>query len=108
MSLVSNIVGTINKYGRDVRLINGDTEILTGAFIEPLRYKNKIYIGGEYRNLKGTDRYLYVGKPKLFKLKEGETLIEESGIKYLVERTESYIVNDEVIYDWAIIKSLWS
>ena len=106
MSVLSSVETSIDKYGVDVKLIDGDAEVLTKAFIEPLRYKNTLYIGGEYRNLKGTDRSLYVGKPT-FDLKEGKTIVDESGIKYLVERAETYTVNGYKIYDWAILKCLW-
>lgn len=106
MSLLSSVETSIDKYGVDVKLIDGDVEVRTKAFIEPLRYKNTLYIGGEYRSLKGTNKSLYVGKPA-FDLKEGKTIVDESGIKYLVERAETYTVNGYKIYDWAILKCLW-
>ena len=106
MSVLSSVETSIDRYGVDVKLIDGDAEVLTKAFIEPLRYKNTLYIGGEYRSLKGTDRSLYVGKPT-FDLKEGKTIVDDSGIKYLVERAETYTVNGYKIYDWAILKCLW-
>lgn len=106
MSLLSSVETSIDKYGVDVKLIDGDVEVRTKAFIEPLRYKNTLYIGGEYRSLKGTNRSLYVGKPA-FDLKEGKTIVDESGIKYLVERAETYTVSGDKIYHWAILKCLW-
>lgn len=106
MSVLSSVETSIDRYGVDVKLIDGDVEVRTKAFIEPLRYKNTLYIGGEYRSLGGTDRTLYVGKPA-FDLKEGKTIVDESGIKYLVERAETYTVNGYKIYDWAILKCLW-
>lgn len=106
MSVLSSVETSIDKYGVDVKLIDGDVEVRTKAFIEPLRYKKTLYIGGGYRSLKGTNRSLYVGKPA-FDLKEGKTIVDESGIKYLVERAETYTVNGDKIYHWAILKCLW-
>lgn len=105
MSFAENIANEFDKYGQEVKIINGDDVFITRAFVEPLRYKNKIYIGGSYRALKGLDKYLYTGKPG-FGLKEKETVIETDCARYLVIRTETYCVNDSKIYDWAILKSL--
>lgn len=103
MSFAENVAIEFDKYGQEVKIINGDDMHVTRAFIEPLRYHTKIYIGGEYRDLKGTGKYLYIGKPG-FDLKEQTTVIKANGMRYLVIRVETYCVNDSKIYDWAILK----
>lgn len=106
MSFVENIANEFDRYGQEVKIINGENVNITRAFIEPLRYHTKIYIGGEYRDLKGTDKYLYTGKPGV-NLKENLTVVESSyGDKYRVIRSETYYVNDCKIYDWAILEPL--
>lgn len=106
MSLTESIAADCDKYGQKVKIINGEDVFVTNAFIEPLRYRNKIYIGGEYRALKGTDKYIYTGKTGLFDLKEKSTIIETKGLRYLVIRKETYWVNNSKIYDWAILELL--
>ena len=105
MSFAETIANEFDKYGQAVRIINGDDVFVTNAFVEPLRYRNTMYIGGEYRKLKGNDKYLYVGKPG-FPLKEKITIIETNGTRCLVIRKETYWVKNSKIYDWAILKLL--
>ena len=94
-----------NSNGRCIMTINqGGSEINTRAFLEPLRYRNKIYIGGEYRKLGflKREKYLYVGKSD-HRLVENESVIETHGNKYIVKRCETYFVKDTPVYEWAIL-----
>ncbi len=103
MSFAKKVAGEIDRYGQEVKIINGKDVFVTRAFIEPLRYKHKLYVGGEYRDMKGIDKYVYIGKPG-FDLKEQTTVIKADGMRYLVIRVETYCVNDFKIYDWAILE----
>ena len=46
MSLMSCVDSEILRYGSQVTIISGEERVQTRAFVEPLRYRNKIYIGG--------------------------------------------------------------
>jgi hypothetical protein len=104
MSIFKSITDTIKKYGNNVKIISNENSFLTNAFIEPLRYKNRIYVGGEYRLLgySRTERYLYVG-PADIVLSENSSVIEMQDNKYIVKRCEIYYVKDNPIYVWAIL-----
>ena len=99
-----SVIKSIQTYGEDIAVINDDDMVSTRAFIEPLRYRNVIYIGGEYRNLdmKCSEKYLYVGIPDI-PLVENKTIIERKDEKYLVKRVEKYYVKEQVAYTWAIL-----
>lgn len=76
------------------------------AFIQPLRYKNKMYIGNSYIPLGGVDggRYLYLGNPDLrFDRAANDVIISLNGDDYYVKRAEPYVVDNEVLYIWAIL-----
>ena len=86
-----SVIKSIQTYGENITVINDDDTVLARAFIEPLRYRNKIYIGGGYRNLgmKHSEKYLYVGIPDI-PLVENKTIIERIGIK-IAEQSNSGI-----------------
>ena len=104
MSMLSCVDKEITRYGSHVTITTDGVTVSSRAFVEPLRYRNKIYIGGECREL-GTmrrEKYLYVGKSS-HRLEENESVIESRGGKYIVKRCETYYVKDTPVYEWAIL-----
>ncbi len=99
------------KFGREIYLQQDDgwsSEIFHG-FIQPLRYKNKMYLDGVYTVI-GFDnqgKYLYIGPAKhdLTAL-ENETFILCDGVKYTVDRAEKVYYGKEPVYIWAIIREI--
>ena len=104
MALLSSVGAMIDRYGNSVNVINGGINVKTRAFVQPLRYKNKIYIGGRYHPLGGynNEKYLYIGKPSVG-LNEDVTIVECAGERYVVKRAELYRVSDSAVYAWAIL-----
>ncbi len=104
MSLLNCVNREIGRFGSSVTITQQGESVSTRAFLEPLRYRNKIYIGGEYRPLGALrrEKYLYVGKPD-HRLIEDESVIEMQGSRYIVKRRETYFVKDTPIYEWAIL-----
>ena len=104
MSLLNCVDKEIGRFGSQVSITQRGTFVNTRAFLEPLRYRNKIYIGGEYHPLGflRREKYLYVGKSS-HRLIENESVIEAQGSKYIVKRCETYYVKDTPIYEWAIL-----
>ena len=104
MSILGSVKETIKRYGNSVVISEDGKTNNAKAFIEPLRYKNRVYVGGKYRLL-GVDRdekYLYVGFAEI-PLREHCSVIEMKGSKYIVKRCETYYVKDYPIYVWAIL-----
>ena len=105
MNLFGAVGTAIEKYGALVR-IETDGDLTEGkAFVEPLRYRNRIYIGGQYR-LAGMDRkekYLYVGTVENA-LTEDRSVVEANGARYIVKRSELYYAGDVPVYIWAILQ----
>ena len=104
MNVMPSVIKSIQTYGEDIAVINDDDMVSTRAFIEPLRYRNVIYVGGEYRNLdmKYSEKYLYVGIPDIT-LVENKTIVKRKDEKYLVKRVEKYYVKEQVAYTWGIL-----
>lgn len=104
MSIIMSVSDTIKRYGSSLCVVTNGKKLATSGFVEPLRYKNKVYIGGEYHRLgfRRTEKYLYVG-PCDVELCENESVIETQGDKYIVKRCEKYYVKDTPVYMWAIL-----
>lgn len=99
------------KYGQRAVLSIGGITVKNQnfkAFIQPLRYKNKLYLRGKFTEIgkNREDYYLYMGPPDV-------DISSVDGIKthlyidekeYLVYRTERHTVMSQTVYFWAIIR----
>ena len=104
MGIFDTVSETIKRYGCRIMIENNGKRVPAKAFIEPLRYKNKVYVGGEYHVLgfNSTEKYLYIG-PVDFPLTVNSSVIQMKNNKYIVKRCETYYVKDCPIYVWAIL-----
>lgn len=99
-----------SKWGREVSLNINETEStpLFKAFLQPLRYKNKMYLQGVYTDagLSAQGYYLYIGpsEPDLHSAKENGFLTAD-GKKYQIDRAEYVCRGNEVWYIWAVLRS---
>ena len=51
MSLITAVSDSISRLGGEVSITADDHSVSARAIVEPLRYRNKIYIGGEMHHL---------------------------------------------------------
>lgn len=101
------------RYGKSaVYTVIGQQRQITEfkAFVQPLRYKNKLYLRGKYTEIgkNKEDYYLYIGPPQIdVSAVDGIfTLLEIDGTGYLVYRTEKHSIGEKDIYIWAIIRPI--
>lgn len=102
---VYQIIGSeIRRHGSHVTVTTDGAAINARAFVQPLRYRNRIYIGGEYRDIGKIrrEKYLYVGTADCA-LTEDRSVIDFAGGQYIVKRCETYYWGDEPVYVWAIL-----
>ncbi|MCL2106875.1 MAG: hypothetical protein FWH26_07475 [Oscillospiraceae bacterium] len=111
MQEIKEIKQAMERFGRQVRLClpdNWQTEHF-GAFIQPLRYKNKMYLGGINTRI-GFNRegyYLYLGPPEHDLTQLGRELWIQCGDeRYTVDRAERVYCGDTPSHIWAIIRSM--
>ena len=105
-----NINKLLNSFGNTVYLsaFDGWKSPLFKAFLQPLRYKNKLYQQGSFTPL-GINKnnvYLYIGPADhdLTKLDNTFRIHDNENQKYIIDRAEKIKLNDTVIYIWAIIR----
>ena len=99
----------IDAVGRSVYITDGSWHSRTyNAVIQPLRYKNKMYLNGEVNDLGhyAEGFYLYVGPAdiSLANLSVHATFTTSDGKRYKLERWESVFYKEEALYTWAVLK----
>lgn len=105
-----NINKILNTYGNTVYISSADgwQSPIFKAFLQPLRYKNKLYQQGSYTPL-GINKnnvYLYIGPSThdLTKLNNSYRIHDKDNKKYTIDRAEKITVKDSVIYIWAVVR----
>ena len=100
----------LQKYGKTVHITGEDgwSTPLYHAFIQPLRYKTKLYMAGDVTPI-GTNHnsvYLYIGPSNhdLTKLDKSHTVHDSQGNHYFIDRAEKIFIKDNVVYIWAVIR----
>jgi len=114
MREIEEIQEIMERYGRQVRLCLPDgwqTENF-GAFLQPLRYKNKMYLGGVNTRI-GFNRegyYLYLGPPGHDLTKLSQDMWIQAALdpdeRYTVDRAELVYFGDAPSHIWAIVRSM--
>ena len=98
----------IARYGRTVTLEDSAGEKETAkAMIQPLRYKNKMYLEGSFLPPGYLDggHYLYLGEASLrLDLRARDTVIKTDEESYLLKSGEKVCIGDEVLYIWAVLQ----
>ncbi|MDR0531792.1 MAG: hypothetical protein LBG83_07005 [Oscillospiraceae bacterium] len=114
MDELREIRAVMERFGRQVRLCLPDgwqTEHF-GAFLQPLRYKNKMYLGGVNTRI-GFNRegyYLYLGPPEHDLTQLGRDMWIQAATnpaeRYTVDRAEAVYFGEHPSHIWAIVRSM--
>lgn len=100
----------LERCGGDVYLL-GDGGRKDGPFralIQPLRYKNKMYLEGTHTpiGLNARGYYMYIG-PADREISPGNgEWLESGGVRYEIDRAESVSFRGEAVYRWAILRNI--
>ncbi len=77
------------------------------AMLQPLRYKNKMYLGGAKTELgfEGKGKYLLIYPPQIQiqDYRNHECILIGGVNRYLIDRIETVYVGSKPIYNWAIV-----
>lgn len=105
-----NINKILETYGNTIYISGADQwkSPLFKAFIQPLRYKNKLYQQGSFTQI-GINKnnvYLYIGPSThdLTKLDSTYRIHDSENKKYIIDRAEKITVKNSTVYIWAIIR----
>ena len=100
----------LNKFGNSIYITGADgwKSPIFSAFIQPLRYKNKLYMSGDVTPI-GINRnnvYLYIGPAghDLTRLDKTYRIHDSDNNSYLIDRAERIKVKNNILYIWAVIR----
>ena len=105
-----NINKMLDRYGSYVYISNREDwkSCAFHAFIQPLRYKTKLYMEGERTpiGINNNDVYLYIGPGNhdITKLHDGYRIHDIENNIYMIDRAEKIKIHDNVVYIWAVIR----
>lgn len=95
------------KYGVTVSSSDGTDKAVFSAFLQPLRYKNKIYLSGVPTELgyDGLNKYLLLAPPEVdIKYLEGSTFTLSFGSDtFSTDHCEPVYLGRKKLYYWAIV-----
>lgn len=97
----------LQKYGQSATYYSGDAGPLDlKAFIQPIIYKNRQYLGDSYTPVGQQDagRYMYFGSGSAPLSEDGRSFLESGGLRYDICRSELIFFGDGVHHVRAILK----
>lgn len=103
------VLNTIRCFGQSVEVLepNSSVGVKTKAFIQPLRYKDKMYMGGIYIEpgfLDGSG-YLYIGASDVrLDTMPFNSLIKTKECNYVIRKARAVYFQEEILYIWAILQ----
>lgn len=104
-----NIERIFKRYGRNIGISDGNGKILDSAkcFVQPLRYKNKMYLEGTPTEigLNESGYYLFLAPPcfAIDNIGEDDYLTDGTN-DYHIDRFEKIYLGEKVHFIWAILR----
>lgn len=100
----------LSRYGRTMKLVKGEEETPFKGFLQPLRYKNKMYLSSVSTDLcyDSTGKYLLIC-PAEFDVGDAdgyEAAISDGEKRFSADRCEMIYFGESAAYCWAIVTAL--
>lgn len=98
-----------DKIGVPAQYFDGLFDIYNySAIIQPLRYKNKMYLNGSQTEIgfEGRKQFLLLCPAGVVfdGYHRSEAMVILGGYRYLVDRAEAVKIGNKVVYNWAIVR----
>ncbi len=96
-----------DKYGVTITCTGSEDSVEFCAYLQPLRYKNKIYLSGVPTELgyDGLNKYLLIAPPEvdIAYLESNEYTISFDGFTFATDHCEPVYLGKKRLYYWAIV-----
>ena len=104
MNIETKVSALLRHCGVPFTVTTGGKQLTSHAMIQPLRYKNKLYVELQPSEVGRIDDgcFLYLGPADItFK---ADDKLEFADKKFVVERFENVYLFGKTIYNWAILR----
>ena len=99
----------LKRFGGDAIVTNMGQDYDIKAIIQPMRYKNKMFLDGQITPIGTVDEscFLYLGPPDVMLGENSSTCtIYFNGLSFMVVKTELLFLGGQHILNWAILRGL--
>ena len=105
MRIQSSVSYMINRYGENIRITDGKTVNKAKAIIQPLMYKNKMYLNGTAMAAGDFDggHYQMIAPAETSFGDFKRVRIEAEAKTYIIKRAEVIRADDTDLYIWAVL-----
>jgi len=105
LSIYRNVSNELKRYGESITVNALKGRFFVKGIIEPLLYKNKLYLGGKQLPDGFFDggHYLLICPPEINLPVLGDAFIEGGGKRYILKRSETVSIKSKALYTWAVL-----
>ncbi len=105
MSIYKSILTELKRYGEHLTITTEKGKLRVKGILQPLLYKNKMYLGGTQLPDGYFDNgcYLLICPPEAKLPVLGSAFVENSGKKYILKRSETVNIKAQSLYVWAVL-----
>lgn len=106
MSIYKLLENSINKWGSTFKITQNGKTISCKGFIQPLRYKNNMYLVGKNLDAGYFDggHFLFISNGNVGIQNHKTAYVEDTASKYVVKRADIHTYKDNNLYTWAVLK----
>ena len=105
MSICKSMLTELNRYGEDITVTTESGSFVVKGILQPLLYKNKMYIGSSHipDGYFDTGHYLLICVPEPKIPVAGTAFLESKGKSVVLKRSETVAIKSEALYVWAVV-----
>ena len=106
MSIYGSVCTQLEKYGEKVTITTEDGTFSTMAIVEPLLYKNKLYLRGKQlpQGCFDNGNYLMIGQPDVKLPVTGAAFVETKDRIFFLVKSETVNLEAKPVYVWAVLE----
>ena len=80
------------------------------AYLQPIRYKTKVYLEGDYTEIGINDNEVFLflcpSDHQIVRIADKVLVVDEFQNKYKVDKAERVLLDNKCIYTWCVIRKL--
>lgn len=105
MSIYNSVIEGLGRFGESITVTTEKGVAVVKGILEPLLYKNKLYLGGKQlpNGYFDSGNYLLICPPEANLPTLGNAFVETKDRKFVLKRSEIVTAGGEALYIWAVL-----